>query len=131
MAKAKGTFEVAGWQEKAYQELGGKAKLTRASITQSYSGDLDGKGTWELLMCYRSDGTAVYTGLGTFDGTFEGQAGAFVMESEGTFDGKAARSKWSVVAGSAKRGLKGLTGRGTSAAPHGSVGTYDLSLDKS
>jgi hypothetical protein len=131
MTKAKGTFEVTGWDEKTYQELGGKAKLTRASIVQNYSGDLDGRGTWELLMCYRTDGTAVYRGLGTFEGKFAGHAGAFVMESEGAFDGKAALSKLSVVEGTAERGLKGLAGEGTSEAPHGSVGTYDLSLSKS
>jgi Protein of unknown function (DUF3224) len=130
VAEAKGKFEVKGWDEKTYEELGGKAKLTRASITQDYSGDLEGSGTWELLMCYRTDGTAVYTGLGRFEGKVGAHAGTFVMESVGSFDGTKARSKWSVIDGSATRGLEGLVGKGTSVAPHGSVGTYRLALSQ-
>lgn len=131
MPKVKGDFAVTGWDERTIEELGGKAKLTHASIAQDYTGALEGKGTWELLMYYKADGTAVYSGYGKFAGEFEGGKGAFVMESDGAFDGSAARSKWSVIEGSASGGLTSLTGEGTSEAPHGSTGTYELTLTKS
>ena len=131
MARAKGTFHVTDWDEKTYEELGGKAKLTRARIGQDYSGDLSGHGTWDLLMCYRSDGTAVFTGLGRFEGVAAGRKGALVIESRGTFDGQKARSTWTIVAGSGSGRLKAVSGKGRSVAPHGPDGTYtfDLSTD--
>jgi DNA-binding NarL/FixJ family response regulator len=34
--KAHGSFELASWQEDTYDDLGGGAKLTRASVTQTF-----------------------------------------------------------------------------------------------
>jgi hypothetical protein len=129
MTRTKGTFEVTGWDEKTFDELDGKGKMTRARIAQDYSGDLEGQGTWDLLMCYREDGTAVFTGFGKVTGRIGGRSGSFVLQSQGDFDGAAARSEWSVITGSGTGDLKGVGGKGTSAAPHGSTGTYELSLD--
>jgi hypothetical protein len=130
MAKAKGEFHVTGWDEKTYEELKGKAKLTQAHITQDYNGDLEGSGTWDLLMCYREDGTAVYTGFGKFEGKFGDRKGVVVMKSDGAFDGNEARSDWSVIVGFGAGDLQDLAGKGSSVAPHGSEGTYDLDLAK-
>ena len=47
--KLHGTFEVTGWDEQAYREQGGE-KLTRASVTQRFSGSVDGEGSVEWLM---------------------------------------------------------------------------------
>jgi hypothetical protein len=129
--RVRGEFQVTGWDEDTYQKLGGKGKLTRAHIGQDYTGDLVAKGTWNLHMCYLPDGTAVYTGLGRVAGKLAGGKGSFVMESRGTFDGKAAKSTWKVIPGSATGSLKGLKGSGKSVAPHGSTGTYDLDLETS
>jgi Protein of unknown function (DUF3224) len=124
----KGEFEVTGWDEDTYEKLGGKGKLTRAHIGQDYTGDLVAKGTWDLLMCYLADGTAVYAGLGRVEGKLGDRKGSFVMESHGTYDGKAATSTWAVIPGSATGSLKGLSGKGVSVAPMGSTGSYDLDL---
>jgi Protein of unknown function (DUF3224) len=126
--RAKGEFNVTGWDEDTYQEMGGKGKLTRAHIAQDYTGDLVAKGTWDLLMCYLADGTAVFAGLGQVEGKLGDRKGSFVMESRGTFDGEAARSNWGVIPGSGTGSLVGLEGKGQSVAPHGSTGTYDLDL---
>lgn len=128
MANAKGTFHVTDWDEKTYQELAGKAKLTRAHIQQDFRGDLSGQATWDLLMCYREDGTAVFTGLGRFEGAASGHRGACVLENRGTFDGEKARSALTVVAGSGTGRLKGLSGKGRSVAAHGPDGTYTFDL---
>ena len=128
MPKAKGTFHVTAWDEKTYEELSGQAKLTRAHIDQDYDGDLRGRGTWDLLMCYRDDGTAVFTGFGKFEGEAAGHKGAFVMENRGTFDGQKARSTLTVVTGSGTGRLKGVSGKGRSVAPHGPDGSYTFDL---
>src|SRR6266498_3921468 len=53
----KGEFELKSWDEKAFVEGNGE-KLTHASVTQHFTGDVKGDGSVEWLMCYRPDGTA-------------------------------------------------------------------------
>ena len=38
------------WDEKPYNEIEGEPKLTRASVTQTYQGDIVGEGTVEYLI---------------------------------------------------------------------------------
>jgi hypothetical protein len=81
-------------------------------------------------MCYRPDGTAVFTGLQHMTGQVGGKSGSYVLVSDGTYDGTEARSTWQVVAGSGTGELAGLRGGGTSVAtstPPGSLRfDYDL-----
>lgn len=121
-----GTFKVASWDESTYRELEGQAKLTRASITFDYQGDMEAKGSSELLMCYGQDGRASYLGLEHVAGKVDGRSGSFVVESQGTYDGQAARTSWSVVPGSGTGELEGITGTGTSVAGHGTEGTFSI-----
>ena len=68
MTTAKGQFELASWNEDTYDELGSGGKLTRASVTQQFSGDVTGNGAVEWLMCYQADGTARFVGWQQVDG---------------------------------------------------------------
>ena len=52
--------------------------------------------------------------------------GSFVLQSIGSYDGSVARSQLTVVPGTATGELAGLTGAGSSEAPHGSTGTFTL-----
>jgi Protein of unknown function (DUF3224) len=126
MTKATGTFEVASWQEDEYAALDGGGKLTRASVTQALSGDIEGDASVEWLMCYRPDGTADYTGLTRVSGRLGDRAGDFVLQTAGTFDGGEARGDWTVVPGSGTGELAGLHGRGGFSAPKGTQGTTTL-----
>jgi hypothetical protein len=126
---AAGTFQLTSWDENAYEELEGKTKLTRARITQDFTGDLEAKGSWEALMYYRADGTATFVGLARLAGRIGTRSGSFVVQTIGDFDGEVARSTWSVVPGSGTGDLEGLRGEGTSAAPHGPNGTFTLDYD--
>jgi len=124
-----GTFQLTSWDENTYEELEGKSKLTRARMTQDFSGDLEAKGTWDSLMYYREDGTATFVGFERFVGRIGSRSGSFVVETIGTFDGNEARTAWSVVAGSGTDDLQGLRGEGTAVAPHGPNGSFSLDYD--
>jgi hypothetical protein len=124
-----GTFLVTSWTEETYQESADGSKLTRARIDQTFDGGLSGAGTWESLMFYRADGTAVYTGLQRVVGRLGERSGSVVLRADGTYDGAVARTSWSIVPGSGTDGLSGLRGTGASAAPHGPNGTYALDFD--
>ncbi|MGZ5297935.1 MAG: DUF3224 domain-containing protein [Actinomycetota bacterium] len=126
MPSATAEFAVGSWNEETFLELGGEAKLTRASVTGSLSGDIAGTSETEWLMCYGPDGTARYVGLQRVDGTLDGKDGSFVVESNGNFDGGEANGTWSVVAGSGTGGLTGLSGEGTFSAPLGEKATITL-----
>ena len=127
MTEARGTFELASWKEETYEELGDGAKLTRASVTQKFEGDIEGDGAVEWLMAYRPDGTAHFVGLQRVRGSVGGRTGVFVLETSGDFDGQTATWTASVVAGSATEELAGLAGDGTFGAPHGPNALYELS----
>ena len=126
MAEAQGSFEVASWNEETYQERDGNGKLTRASVTQTFKGDIEGDGAVEWLMAYRPDGTAHFVGLQTVTGSIDARRGSFVLETIGDFDGKIATWKASVVPGSGTGDLEGLVGEGSFGAPHGSKASFEL-----
>jgi hypothetical protein len=128
-ARAEGTFTVKAWDESTYQELGGKAKLTRASMTFGYTGDLEATGGSETLMFYREDGTATYTGLERMEGRIGDRAGSFVLRADGAYDGAEAKSTWQVIDGSGTGDLRGLRGSGSSVAGGESGGTFTLDYD--
>jgi hypothetical protein len=128
-SRATGTFEVKSWDEHPYLEIEDGGKLTRASVTQSFTGDIEGEGAVEWLMCYRKDGTADFVGLQRVVGRIGDRSGSFVLQNTGTFDGKQAKGPWSVVPGSGTGNLRGLRGKGEFGAPHGPKASFTLDYD--
>ena len=127
----KGSFEIASWNEEPYVQIDEARKLTRAEVTQKFSGDIEGEGSVQWLMCYRTDGTADWIGMQRIVGKVSDRSGSFVLQTVGTFDGTIAAGDWSVVPGSGTDELEGLTGKGRIEAPMGSQATYtlDFALD--
>ncbi len=126
MTDASGTFRVTGGGEDTYHEREGEPKLTKVSGTQRFTGDIEGDGSVEWLMCYLPDRTARFAGLQRVEGSIGGRTGSFVMESVGGHDGTASKGVWTVIAGSGTGDLAGLTGEGTFDAPGGPEVSYRL-----
>jgi hypothetical protein len=124
-----GTFKVEDWQEEEYGSLGDGRKLSRASVKQAISGDIEGQGSVEWLMCYRPDKTADFVGLQQIDGRLGDRSGSFVLRTSGTFDGELAKGELTVVPGSGTGELDGLDGRGEFKAPLGSEAYVSLDYD--
>lgn len=116
---ANAQFAIRSWDESAYSEGDDLPRLTRASVTKTYIGDLDGEGQVEYLMMYRSDGSASFVGLERFVGRIGARSGSFVLQRTGVFEGGQAKESYSVIPGSASGELDGLSGNGTSAVGHG------------
>lgn len=125
MATASGTFEVVSGGEDVLAEPGNGVKLTHATGKQRFSGDIEGDGSVDWLMCY-ADGGARFVGLQRIDGNLGGQRGAFVVESTGDHDGKASKGSWRVVEGTGSGGLAGISGEGSFDAPGGPRVSYRL-----
>jgi len=126
---ANARFAIKAWDEKPYSDGVDLPKLTRASVTKTFTGDIEGEGHVEYLMAYRADGSAAFVGHERIAGQIAGKAGTFVLQRVGTFEGGQAKETYSVVAGSATGELRGLRGEGTSAVGHGLEHPFVLNYD--
>jgi uncharacterized protein DUF3224 len=133
LTKARGSFQVTSGTEDPYEELDGGIKLTHASGSQAFSGDLSGDGAVHWLMLYRADKTAHFVGLQRITGSVGGRTGSFVASAEGDHDGTGSTIGFSIIAGSGTGQLSGIAGHGSLVAEGGPHGTYELdySLDGS
>jgi Protein of unknown function (DUF3224) len=103
------TFEIGSWDEAPVQEWEG-GRLTRASVTKRYSGDVAGEARLEYLLAYRADGTAAFVGIERVTGTADGNSGGLVLQQVGNFADGAATADLTVLAGSGE--LEGASGTG-------------------
>jgi len=126
MTVARGPFEVKGGMEDPFDELDGGIKLTHASGSQTFSGDIDGDGAVHWLMLYRADRTAHFVGLQRITGSLGGRSGSFVASAEGDHDGTGSTISFSIIPGSGTGQLSGISGTGSLVAKGGPKGTYEL-----
>lgn len=98
-------FEITGWDEHPFDEGDGTAKLTEATVSKSYTGDVEGSSTTKWLMAYAPDGTATFVGIERITGAVGGRTGTLVLQHIGQFaDGAAKRSSlWFPVRPSSPR----------------------------
>ena len=127
--RANARFAIQSWDEKPYSEGQDQPKLTRASVTKTYTGDIEGDAQVEYLMMYRSDGSAAFVGLERVVGRLGGKAGTFVLQRTGVFEGGQAKESYFVIPGSATGDLRGLAGDGSSAVGHGMEHPFTLSYE--
>ncbi|WP_148715066.1 DUF3224 domain-containing protein [Chitinolyticbacter meiyuanensis] len=107
------TFQITLWDEKRSRELPDGGHLSRALVTQSYRGAMTGKSAVEYVMVHRLDQTATFVGIEHFSGTIHGRTGTCLFQHAGSFQGRAAISRWSVIPESGTDGLKGIGGHGS------------------
>ena len=128
--RANAWFAIKSWDEKAYSEGPNQPKLTRAAVTKTFTGDIEGEGHVEYLMMYRNDGSATFVGLERVVGRMGGKSGTFVLQRTGIFEGGLAKESYSVIPGSATGELLGLIGDGSSAVGHGMEHPFSLDYDR-
>jgi hypothetical protein len=119
------SFEIQGWDEQPFDEAVAVAKLTKASVAKSYTGDIDGTSATEWLMAYHPDKSAAFVGLERIKGTIGGRRGTLVLQHVGTFEDGVAKAALTVVSGTDE--LKGASGSGELIADP--AGRVTLSLD--
>jgi hypothetical protein len=122
-------FAITHWDEKPYSEGQDLPKLTRATVTKTFTGDIEGEGHVEYLMMYRSDGSATFVGLERVVGRIGGKTGTFVLQRIGVFENGQAKESYSIVPGSPTGELHGLEGDGSTAVGHGAEHPFTLSYE--
>ena len=124
---ANARFTIKSWDEKPYSEGEDLPKMTRASVTKTFTGDIEAEGRVEYLMMYRADGSATFVGLERVVGRVGDKSGSFVLQRAGVFEGGQAKESYSVIPGSATGELRGLRGEGSTALGHATE--YSFTLD--
>jgi len=122
-------FAITSWDEKPVSEGADLPKLTRATVTRTFTGDITGTGHVEYLMMYRADGSATFVGLERVLGAVAGKAGSFVLHRTGVFEHGMAKETYFVIPGSGTGDLRDLRGEGTSAVGHGSEHPFVLNYE--
>ena len=123
---ANARFAIKNWDEKPYSEGEGLPKLSRATVTKTYTGDIEAQAQVDYLMMYRGDGSASFVGLERVVGRIGEKNGTFVLQRLGAFESGLAKESYTVIAGSATGELAGLLGNGNSAVGHGMEHPFSL-----
>lgn len=128
---ASGGVETTSWEEQAFAEPEGGARLTRVSATNAFTGNIVGTSSVEFLLAYANDEYCSFVGIEQVTGELDGHSGTFVLQQHGTFQDGGIRTAWSVVPGSATGELSGLRGEGGFVwqGEHGVPAPYTLDYD--
>jgi hypothetical protein len=126
MHTAKARFAIRKWDEHPYSDDAAQPRLTRASVTKTLTGDVEGESHVEYLMMYRADGSAAFVGHERVVARLGGKSGSFVLQRIGAFEAGYAKESYSVIPGSGTGELVGLTGQGASTVGHGLEHPFEL-----
>ena len=126
---ANARFAIKSWDEKPYSEGPDLPRLTRATVTKAFTGDIEGESQVEYLMMYRADGSATFVGLERVVGRIHGKSGTFVLERRGAFEAGLAKETYAVIPGSGTGQLRTLRGEGSSAVGHGMEHPFTLAYE--
>ncbi len=128
---ATGTFEMNSWDEQPYSEIEGQAKLTRASVTNIFHGDIEAESMLEYLMAYPNQDSANFVGLERMTGRIGDRSGSFVLQQSGIYAQGVVKATWFVVPGSGTGELQGLQGEGGFLwdGQHGKAAVFTLDYD--
>ena len=126
---ANARFAITKWDEKPYSEGEGQPKLTRASVSKTLTGDIEGESRTEYLMVYRPDGSATFVGVEHVTGRVAGRSGGFVLQRIGAFEGGQAKESYSVISGSGTGDLRAIRGEGASSVGHGMEHPFTLTYE--
>jgi Protein of unknown function (DUF3224) len=123
--RASAPFTNDRYDEEPYGAAEG-TELERVHISRTFSGDLEGQSTAELLIA-RSEGGGGYIGHDLITGTLGGRSGAFVIQHGGIMGPEGISSTGTIVPGTGTGELEGITGEGTLLADED--GNHTLTLD--
>jgi Protein of unknown function (DUF3224) len=118
-------FTNDGYDEQPYGEAEG-AELSRVQISRTFSGDLQGSSTGEIMIA-KSEGGGGYIGHDLISGTLAGKSGSFVFQHTGLMGPDGINNTGTIVPGTGTGELTGITGEGTMLADE--EGNHTLTLE--
>lgn len=108
--QAKGTFEVR-MAPQALANAAADKSFGRMTIDKTFSGDLQGTGSGEMLMAGTAvKGSAAYVAIERVDGTIGDRSGSFALQHTGTMDRGAPSLRIGIVPDSGTGDFAGIAG---------------------
>ena len=123
--KASAPFTNDRYDEDAYAEADG-VELSRVHISRTFSGDLEGESSGELMIA-KSEGGGGYIGHDRITGTLAGRSGSFVFQHTGLMGPDGVTNTGTIVPGTGTGELEGITGEGMMLADE--EGHHTLTLE--
>jgi hypothetical protein len=115
------------YDEEPYGEADG-AEVSRVHISRSFTGDLEGSSTAELLIA-KSEGGGGYVGHDRISGSLQGNSGSFVFQHSGLMGPDGVTNTGTIVPGTGTGELEGISGDGTMLADDEGNHTLTLSYE--
>lgn len=136
--KANCRFTVTSWTENLLADIDGTGTtsgpayypdrgMSRADVTYSYSGDVEGTSTVAYLITYRG-GAAPVLGFERFEGSIGGRAGTSVFQHIGEQDRSSVSARLAVVPGMGTGDLADLRGEAELSISGHCEDGYELAL---
>ncbi len=82
------------------------------SISETFTGDIDGESTVRALQVLRDDRSASFVSMQRFRGKLGGRKGTFVLQGSEIVENGKIKAEWFVVPGSGTGALSRLRGEG-------------------
>jgi Protein of unknown function (DUF3224) len=124
---AAGTFELDVFEtEKPYDEHL-DTKIARVHVEKTFSGDLTGTSTAELITVTTGEVPRAYVAIERVEGTLDGRTGGFVLQHNAGGENGSPWLSWKVTEGSGTGELEGITGEGQIVI--GPDGSHSYTLD--
>jgi hypothetical protein len=103
-------------------------ELSRVHITRTFTGDLEGESTAEIMIA-KSEGGGGYIGHDRVTGRLGGKSGSFVFQHGGIMGPDGISNTGTIVPGSGTEELAGLKGEGTMLADEEGNHTFTLTYE--
>lgn len=110
-------FTIDSWNELTTWENNNE-KMTRATVSKTFTGKLVGKSQLEYVLNYTADGNASFVGIERVTATIDNKTGSFSVQHQGKFIDGIASSTFVVFTNSATDELIGLNGKGSYTSGH-------------
>jgi hypothetical protein len=124
---AEAPFTNDRYDEEPYADADG-AELSRVHISRTFTGDLEGSSTAELMIA-KSEGGGGYVGHDRVSGTLQGKSGGFVFQHTGVMGPEGVTNTGLIVPGTGTGELDGITGEGTMLADEDGNHTLTLAYE--
>lgn len=111
-------FKIENWEETPFNEHSDGPTLTQAGVSQTYTGELEGKGILKYLITTFDEDFSRFIGTERIVGELDGRAGSFVLIHKGTHEEGVAKSNFQIVPDSGTGELSGISGEGSFEATH-------------
>lgn len=110
---ATATFSLDSWNEETWQDAPEGMKFSRAKVTKTFTGELEGSSQAEFLFAYGLGGNG-YVGHERFDVTIDGNKGTFILQHQAVgLASDEGGAQWHIVPGTGTGDLAGIQGTAT------------------